>query len=194
MPADGFYEWSTDAGRRKQPYFIRLVSGAPLALAGLWEQWRGPGGDAVATFTIVTTAANEALHAIHDRMPVLVASADHDEWLSSPNPSALLVPWAGALFKIRPVSTRVNSVQNVRAGAARARIIRRAMFGKKIKTGYESDATRMIRELLAEKPGIADEQQQGRALWWDRRLDLDLLRRERESNVAQRGYVYQTDH
>lgn len=68
------------------------------------------------------------------------------------------------------------------------------MFGKKIKTGYESDATRMIRELLAEKPAIVDEQKQGRALWWDRRLDLDLLRRERESSVAQKGYVYQTDH
>ena len=68
------------------------------------------------------------------------------------------------------------------------------MFGKKIKTGYESDATRMIRDLLAEKPAIVDEQKQGRALWWDRRLDLDLLRRERESSVAQKGYVYQTDH
>jgi Protein of unknown function (DUF3460) len=68
------------------------------------------------------------------------------------------------------------------------------MFGKKIKTGYESDATRMIRELLAEKPAIVDEQKQGRALWWDRRLNLDLLRRERESSVAQKGYVYQTDH
>ena len=66
------------------------------------------------------------------------------------------------------------------------------MFGKKVKTGYESDATRMIRELLAEKPAIVDEQKQGRALWWDRRLDLDRLRRERESNVAQKGYVYQT--
>jgi Protein of unknown function (DUF3460) len=67
------------------------------------------------------------------------------------------------------------------------------MFGKKIKTGYESDATRMIRELLAEKPEIADEQKTGRALWWDRRLDLDRLRREKESSVAQKGYVYQTD-
>ena len=112
VPADGFYEWSPVAGGRKQPYFIRFVSGAPLALAGLWEEWRSPGGDAVATFTIVTTAANEALHAIHDRMPVLVAPADHDEWLSSPNPSALLAPWAAEPFEIRPVSTRVNSVQN----------------------------------------------------------------------------------
>jgi len=66
------------------------------------------------------------------------------------------------------------------------------MFGRKIKAGYESDATRMIRELLAARPGIADEQKRGRALWWDRRLDLDLLRRGRESRVPQKGYVYQT--
>ena len=112
VPADGFYEWSPVAGGRKQPYFIRLVSGSPLALAGLWEEWRSPAGEAVATFTIVTTTANEALHAIHDRMPVLVAPADHDEWLSSPNPSALLAPWDGEPFEIRPVSLRVNSVQN----------------------------------------------------------------------------------
>jgi hypothetical protein len=67
------------------------------------------------------------------------------------------------------------------------------MFGKKIKSGYESDATRMIRELLAANPAIVDEQKKGRSLWWDRRLDLDLQRRERESRVEQKGYVYQTD-
>jgi len=67
------------------------------------------------------------------------------------------------------------------------------MLGKKIKTGYESDATRMIRELLEVRPEIADEQKKGRALWWDRRLDLDFLRRGRASRVAQKGYVYQTD-
>jgi putative SOS response-associated peptidase YedK len=112
VPADGFYEWHAVAGGRKQPYFIRLASGAPLGLAGLWETWRGPAGDAIATFTIVTTTANEALAALHDRMPVVIAPADYDEWLSSPNPSALLVPWAGEPFELRPVGTRVNSVRN----------------------------------------------------------------------------------
>ena len=67
------------------------------------------------------------------------------------------------------------------------------MFGKKVKTGYESDATRMIRDLLQEKPRIVDEQKAGRALWWDRRLDPDQLRRTQESRVPQKGYVYQTD-
>ena len=67
------------------------------------------------------------------------------------------------------------------------------MFGKKVKKGYESDTTRMIRELLREQPRIADEQRAGRSLWWDRKLDLDQLRRARESRVQQKGYVYQTD-
>ncbi|HEY6242054.1 MAG TPA: DUF3460 family protein [Burkholderiales bacterium] len=56
---------------------------------------------------------------------------------------------------------------------------------------YESDITRMIRELLQEKPHIVQEQKKGRALWWDKKLDPDNLKRAEESNVKQQGYVYQ---
>jgi hypothetical protein len=51
----------------------------------------------------------------------------------------------------------------------------------------------MIRELLAAKPELAEEQRQGRSRWWDRKLDRDELRRAQESRVKQKGYVYQTD-
>jgi putative SOS response-associated peptidase YedK len=113
VPADGFYEWRPVAGsRRKQPYLVRLASGAPLALAGLWERWRSTAGDAIETFTIVTTAADGALKALHDRMPVAIAPADQDEWLASPNPSALLASRADEPLEIVPVGTRVNDVAN----------------------------------------------------------------------------------
>ena len=56
---------------------------------------------------------------------------------------------------------------------------------------YESDVTRMIRELLEQKPHIAEEQRKGRALWWDKKLDLDQLRRTEESEVPQSPYAYQ---
>lgn len=36
IPADGFYEWKPD-GTYKQPYYISLKSGEPMAMAGLWE-------------------------------------------------------------------------------------------------------------------------------------------------------------
>jgi hypothetical protein len=68
------------------------------------------------------------------------------------------------------------------------------IFFRKRKAGYESEVTRLVRELVREKPQIAEEQKKGRSLWWDRHLDLDLLRRWRESRVKQRGYVYQTGH
>src|SRR5437667_351743 len=42
---------------------------------------------------------------------------------------------------------------------------------------YESDLTRMIRELLQEKPHIVQEQKKGRALWWDKKLDPEERQR-----------------
>ena len=45
--------------------------------------------------------------------------------------------------------------------------------------------------LLQEKPHIVQEQKKGRALWWDRKLDLENLKRTGESNVKQQAYVYQ---
>jgi len=38
IPANGFFEWAGKAGS-KQPYFICLPSGEPLAFAGLYEIW-----------------------------------------------------------------------------------------------------------------------------------------------------------
>jgi putative SOS response-associated peptidase YedK len=43
IPADGFYEWTTQPGeKKKQPYFIHRPDGEPYAFAGLWETWKGP--------------------------------------------------------------------------------------------------------------------------------------------------------
>jgi hypothetical protein len=57
---------------------------------------------------------------------------------------------------------------------------------------YESDITKMMRDLLREKPQIVEEQRKGRALWWDRPQDLDTQRRADEASVRQQPYVYQT--
>ena len=56
---------------------------------------------------------------------------------------------------------------------------------------YESDVTKLLRELLERNPEIIEEQRKGRSLWWDRRIDLEAQRRYQESTVKQRGYVYE---
>ena len=110
VPADGYYEWKIEAGR-KQPYFHQLASGEPFAMAGLWEQWRSPEGELTETYAILTTESAGTARQIHDRMPVILAPPDYEAWLYSPDPGGLLRPWAwaGALFSVRRVSTRVNS-------------------------------------------------------------------------------------
>ena len=57
---------------------------------------------------------------------------------------------------------------------------------------YESDLTRFIRELKSKRPEIERQQREGRAIWWDKDLDREQLKRWHESKVPQKPYVYQT--
>jgi putative SOS response-associated peptidase YedK len=116
IPADGFYEWQT-TGARKQPYFVRLKSGAPMAFAGLWESWTGPNGEELETAAIVTTTANRTLSAIHERMPVIVQPEAFNLWLKcaevdAQTAAALIMPAPDDGLEAYPVSTEVNRVAN----------------------------------------------------------------------------------
>jgi putative SOS response-associated peptidase YedK len=116
IPADGFYEWKSVAGR-KLPYFVRARSGAPLAFAGLWETWTGPDGEELDTAAIVTTGANRALADIHGRMPVIVPPEAFDLWLNCADvaavtASALIAPAPDDLLEVFEVSTAVNRAAN----------------------------------------------------------------------------------
>mgnify|MGYP003484136728 FL=1 len=58
---------------------------------------------------------------------------------------------------------------------------------------YVSDHTRFIRELLEKEPQLLQEQQKGRAIWWDKApRDLAERRRMDEGRVPQKAYVYQS--
>lgn len=71
--ADGFYEWQPPAQKgRKRPFWITRPDHAPFAFAGLWAVWHGADDEVLRTCTILTTAANDRLAGIHDRMPVIL--------------------------------------------------------------------------------------------------------------------------
>ena len=78
--ADGFYEWQK-TGRMRVPFFVRLKSGQPFGMAGLYETWVSPVGERLRTCTIITTHANHLLSPIHDRMPVIVPREKQPFWL-----------------------------------------------------------------------------------------------------------------
>lgn len=112
IPADGFYEWQAEPGGR-QPFFITPADGTPLAFAGLWEGWKDPAtGQWLRTFTILTCAANATLRPLHDRMPVLLATADFPRFLGADDPRDLLRPAPDGQLTFWPVSNAVNAVRN----------------------------------------------------------------------------------
>ena len=57
---------------------------------------------------------------------------------------------------------------------------------------YKSDTTAFIEQLKARKPTLENEQREGRALLWDKRLDGDEQAGYSDGRVPQQPYVYQT--
>ncbi len=114
--ADGFYEWKKD-GKQKRPFYIQAQGGQLFAFAGLWERWRdkqAPGA-VIETCTIITTGANDLLHSVHDRMPVILSPGDYALWLDPQQKApgsllSLLRPAPAGLLTLRPVSQAVNKV------------------------------------------------------------------------------------
>ena len=116
VPADGFFEWTGPKSARRPIWFHREDRGL-LLFAGLYEAWQPAPGTWQTTFTILTTAANSVTMPCHDRMPVILADRDADDWMDprAPEPLALtrlLVPAPDDLLIATPVSPKVNSVSN----------------------------------------------------------------------------------
>ncbi|MGB8261979.1 MAG: SOS response-associated peptidase [Terracidiphilus sp.] len=120
VPADAFYEWQRRDEKSKQPFAIGMKSGSPYALAGLWERWQPKEGEALESFTILTTDPNELMEPIHNRMPVIVERQDYGRWLEPGDPARppvdLLRPYPAEKMQAWPVSVRVGNVRNNDAG------------------------------------------------------------------------------
>ena len=115
--ADGFYEWQKLGGKQKRPMRIVLKSGEPFAFAGLWETWKDPEGEMVKSCTIITTAANDFLQPIHDRMPVILPRESESFWMDKDveDPLALtsvIAPYPDDEMDAFEVSTLVNNTRN----------------------------------------------------------------------------------
>jgi len=117
VPASGYYEWRTDPGGKKQPFYITRQDGEPMSLAGLYSIWCGPEGEEVDTVALMTVPANNELSVIHDRMPAVLEREGIDPWLDTRTVDAGAAhmrarPLPDGVVAFHPVSTRVNSAQN----------------------------------------------------------------------------------
>ena len=120
VPIDYFYEWRKDEPDNpkgsKTPFLIRPAAGGPFAVAGLWERWRAPEGEALFTFTVLTTAPSRWMAQLHDRMPAVLPPEHWASWLapdtSGRELAGMLGPAPESFFEAFEVSRAVYSPRN----------------------------------------------------------------------------------
>lgn len=83
VPAEQFFEWKRVAEVKTREYCIRLRSGKPMMIAGLWNRSDSCGD----TFAYISCPANPLVSLIHDQMPVFLDPGQVSTWF---NPDATL--------------------------------------------------------------------------------------------------------
>jgi putative SOS response-associated peptidase YedK len=111
IPASHFFEW-----QRGRPMLVSHREGL-MGLAGVLDRWHDPvSGEEVAAVAILTCGPNQAMAAIHNRMPVVLGRPAWRRWLdpslSPDEASALLRPCPDDWLDARPVSRLVNDPAN----------------------------------------------------------------------------------
>lgn len=76
VPSTGFYEWAQHASKTK--YRFTLPDDPTLYMAGIYNTFNGEN-----KFVILTTAANNSIADVHDRMPVILPKPMVDDWIMS---------------------------------------------------------------------------------------------------------------
>lgn len=81
VPANGFYKWKTSK-KKQTPFYIRLLSNRLTAFGGIYSIWKSSSGRDVYSFALLTTHANTLVEPVDDRMPVIIATENYDQWLA----------------------------------------------------------------------------------------------------------------
>jgi putative SOS response-associated peptidase YedK len=113
-PADGFYEWGAENGKRV-PWRFSRPDGRPFLMAAIWEPLDAegtPGG-----YALLTTSANATVAPLHDRMPVILDASAAKQWVtgSVESASALIQPCPVDWLGRRRIDPALNGAKDDRS-------------------------------------------------------------------------------
>lgn len=80
VPATAFFEWEK-VGDEKLKRKIAVADIPIFSMAGILKTYQDENGNPFTVFSIITTAANDQMRAIHDRMPVILEPEDEAFYL-----------------------------------------------------------------------------------------------------------------
>lgn len=82
VPATSFFEWEK-VDDKKIKRKISVEDANIFSMAGLVSIFKDKEGNPFEAYTIITTAANEQMNSIHDRMPVILDGNKEGLWLDN---------------------------------------------------------------------------------------------------------------
>ncbi len=111
VPINGFYEWKRENKKLVSAHYMTPAKAPAMFLAGIWKSSATEADKP--EVSVITTAANEAMSAVHDRMPVLLLSANEAmAWLQESDRAsldALMKPASNDALVFTEVSSYVNN-------------------------------------------------------------------------------------
>lgn len=102
VPTSGFFEWD----KRKTKYRFRLPGQTALYLAGLWGTFQGE-----SRFVVLTTAPNDTMADVHDRMPVLLTEHELEPWLYDTRSASGKLTAVQPMLERLPIQPQAEKVQ-----------------------------------------------------------------------------------
>lgn len=109
VPADRFFEWKRVAEVKTREYCIRLSSGKPMMLAGLWNRSETCGE----SFAYLSCPSNALFSTVHAHMPVILDPRDLPAWL---NPDTTLETLLSMLAPVNDEEIDIFPVTQPKSG------------------------------------------------------------------------------
>ncbi len=81
LAVSSFNEGRQITPTKTEQHVLTPKDSAPVAIAVIWERWRGDNAVPLLSFAMVTVPPNPLIAAITDRMPALIEAADWPLWL-----------------------------------------------------------------------------------------------------------------
>ncbi len=57
--------------------------------------------------------------------------------------------------------------------------------------GYVSEFEQFMQDFTERHPQVTEDQRRGWSIWWDKKLDLDELEKQRQDSVPEKPYHYE---
>ena len=141
VPALGFFEWRHNtSAKSKDPYLFRIPDQELMWMSGAFTSYQTASGSWVDRFVLLTAPADPVVAAYHDRMPVLLRTAEVDRWLDDAGDD-----WQQLLERatwVHPEAVSARSVPPLPSAQAKAR---------------------QVLDALAPPPGVTAEPKRGSA-------------------------------